>query len=1112
MKTKNNLFIFVLAVCVWLCLPLTIGAQVKIGEEMLPTKGAVLDLKKTTTGTDYYLGGLLLPNVEILNLGYIPATFTDAENMVGYDSTDGVDTNELLAGTIVYNTKVNNTKNIRAGVYIWDGKDWMLISDGASMRLESTPGVFDEDGGSEEITVANPGCTLSGNYTYIIVGGSEYASINPSGSSDGKFSVTFDANPTTLERKAVVLVTDPCGKTATFVFTQAFNPNICIGAITVPPINSYSGNQLCSDGAAYLYLVGSIEANDPNDYIWTLNDVEVGRGDTYTATKPGKYVVYYAAIGCENNSGEYELLPSDNTAPNPVRIIVNSNNGFVCEDRGETTIIAQTADAGMIRWFKDGVLQTGSDYDGKESISADIGVWHAVVYDGGNCWSKPSDAAIVQLDPNAGMAVPEPIISVNGVTSQSNYSFCAGGMAHLQVTNPSNEVTRYTWYAENTEIGYGTSVYYNIPTDVPNVIIRCRAQGQDCSTETIVLKQIEISSAPAAPRITGLNVLCGGGVTLTANASEVSNPEFIWYYGSLSDTEALTTLATNGQNLTVETVGIYQVAVKDGNCISKKSTVKTVELSDFVDLRWKQTHTDADYGMIQLFEVEATNGPVTYKWEVINAELRNTNENRTSVVFPTSGTSATVKVTATNACGSKTIEQEVTLSSTCADPIIPTPSVNQMQAGVVGHTLKMPIMVQGGVNPSFQWYMNGARINNEPTATTATYVWTPTATGTYVFYCVVINNCQNGTSNPVQSKAYIVNVIDNPDNYITGTGTFTGKTCFDIVYSNFATGGHCGTQVARASQKTDFSLTTEQDPAAGSTATYTAKQVYTFTTSGSVSNVRFTVVDEDGDIVESITPKGNYSGNLASGTACKVTVLYKESLNESLRGLTANNAKILKLYAIYTSSGTDYSVPLTIKLQDCACCGANIDSGWLTFMCHNLGADETLDPFTPAQKLHGNKYRFGVATPSYTMLLDQTNSSSISGWGANSTSAYPFQETGNWSETNNPCPEGWRLPTQSEWQQVINPANNAIRREGVWNENATNYTSGIYFGEGLFLPTTGYRYTINGRLYYRGINGLYWSSTQSGSNAYSLNIGSTSLSVGNSTHRAMGVAVRCVAK
>jgi len=87
-------------------------SQVKIGDNSAAAKGAALDLNST------FQGGLLLPNVNITDLGSIPATFTDA-------SVAGQGTVTALAGMIVWNT--NTTTGV--GVYMWDGDNWKRMVD-----------------------------------------------------------------------------------------------------------------------------------------------------------------------------------------------------------------------------------------------------------------------------------------------------------------------------------------------------------------------------------------------------------------------------------------------------------------------------------------------------------------------------------------------------------------------------------------------------------------------------------------------------------------------------------------------------------------------------------------------------------------------------------------------------------------------------------------------------------------------------------------------------------------------------------------------------------------------------------------------------------------------
>ena len=67
MKIRKNLSVSLLSLVF-----LTTQAQVKIGQDAAPAKGAVLELN-SVTGSGNYIGGLRLPNVKITDLSAIPA-------------------------------------------------------------------------------------------------------------------------------------------------------------------------------------------------------------------------------------------------------------------------------------------------------------------------------------------------------------------------------------------------------------------------------------------------------------------------------------------------------------------------------------------------------------------------------------------------------------------------------------------------------------------------------------------------------------------------------------------------------------------------------------------------------------------------------------------------------------------------------------------------------------------------------------------------------------------------------------------------------------------------------------------------------------------------------
>ncbi len=98
------------------------------------------------------------------------------------------------------------------------------------------------------------------------------------------------------------------------------------------------------------------------------------------------------------------------------------------------------------------------------------------------------------------------------------------------------------------------------------------------------------------------------------------------------------------------------------------------------------------------------------------------------------------------------------------------------------------------------------------------------------------------------------------------------------------------------------------------------------------------------------------------------------------------------------------------------------------------------------------------------------------------------------SEINDPCPKGFRIPTQVEWE---------AERQSWFTDDATGA-----LGSPLRLPLAGYR-IFTGSLIDEGVNGYYWSSTVD--NIYAVYIGlnfDDNFKAGGM--RANGYSVRCI--
>ncbi|GHT47704.1 hypothetical protein FACS189440_09010 [Bacteroidia bacterium] len=218
MKMKKMMFLMLMLITLGTA---SMNAQVKIGGNDSPAKGALLDLNGD------YKGGLLLPNVAITNLGVIPAGFTER---------GGADTAEDLTGMIVWSTDDVNT-----GLYMWDGNNWQsLMGQGgvapctgpatAPMAVTIPAGPFAND----EVFEVSCTATEDGTTFFIwtapaglsITGGQGTKTIRVAGPAN-----TYDKDEFT------VFAVNPCGASAT---ADGGNGQIVVkdALSTTPPPNT----------------------------------------------------------------------------------------------------------------------------------------------------------------------------------------------------------------------------------------------------------------------------------------------------------------------------------------------------------------------------------------------------------------------------------------------------------------------------------------------------------------------------------------------------------------------------------------------------------------------------------------------------------------------------------------------------------------------------------------------------------------------------------------------------------------------------------------------------------------------------------------------------------
>jgi uncharacterized protein (TIGR02145 family) len=178
------------------------------------------------------------------------------------------------------------------------------------------------------------------------------------------------------------------------------------------------------------------------------------------------------------------------------------------------------------------------------------------------------------------------------------------------------------------------------------------------------------------------------------------------------------------------------------------------------------------------------------------------------------------------------------------------------------------------------------------------------------------------------------------------------------------------------------------------------------------------------------------------------------------------------------------------------------------WMDRNLGATQVATSSTDANS-YGDLYQWGrlsdghqCRTSATTFTLSSSDQPGHGNFINTTTSPNDWrspQNTNLWqgvNGVNNPCPSGYRLPTETEI--------NAERSSWTGGNNATGA-----FASPLKLPNAGYRDFGNGSIIDVSSTGVYWSSTVSGNNSRFIQQLSFYAAIGT-TIRAYGFSVRCI--
>ena len=255
-----------------------------------------------------------------------------------------------------------------------------------------------------------------------------------------------------------------------------------------------------------------------------------------------------------------------------------------------------------------------------------------------------------------------------------------------------------------------------------------------------------------------------------------------------------------------------------------------------------------------------------------------------------------------------------------------------------------------------------------------------------------------------------------------------------------------------------------------------------------------------------------FSGNSVTGTGTISYQWYRDgqpisgatSQNYTMSGGLANGSSVeIKRGAV--SSSCPYNVSLSnrfiVTFVNC------MQVGTACWAQNNVDAYQV---FAVQPDMHTQFYQ-------WNRIKAWPASGSVgSGWSSST------DNSTSWATVNDPCPSGWRVPTNAEMTALVNSGSTWVtagtrgsavngRFFGTNNGTPAQCTLPDNMNDCIFLPANGGRGSTNGAHNEDGSGGYYWSATQyNASNGYRLEFKSASISSSANYSKADGDNIRCV--
>ncbi|HBX50800.1 MAG TPA: hypothetical protein DEH02_07000 [Bacteroidales bacterium] len=536
----------------------------------------------------------------------------------------------------------------------------------------------------------------------------------------------------------------------------------CVPSVAADSI-SFNPDPVCEGESVTLTVHGGSLGTGASWEWYTdgCGSTHVGTGNPLSLNVSGTTTFYVRAEGtCGITECKSVLVKP--TVISPVSITVAPDNNPVCYGTN-VTFTATPINEGsnpQYQWYLNGatVGTSNSTYTNSALTNADE-IYCVLTSDAICTTGNPASSDTVTMTISSNLPV--------SVTVAADATTICDGTNVTFTATPGNEGVnpQYQWYLNGATVGTSSNTYTNnLLSDADEIYCVLTSDatcitGNPASSDTVTMTVN--SNLPVSVTISAdATTICDGtNVTFTATPiNEGPNPQYQWY---LNGATVGTSNSTYTNAALTNADEIYCVLTSDATCITgNPATSDTVTMTVSSNLPVSVTiaadATTICDGTYVTFTATPSNEGVNpqYQWYLNGATVgTNSNEYTNNLLSDADEIYCVLTSDATCATGNPATSNTVTMTVSSNLPVSVTVAADATSICDGTNVTFTATPVNGGSNPQYQWYLNGATVgtsNNEYTNNLLS--------DADEIYCVLTSDAICITGNPASSDTVTMTV------------------------------------------------------------------------------------------------------------------------------------------------------------------------------------------------------------------------------------------------------------------------------------------------------------------------------------------------------------------